>query len=247
MQTSVNLNRNRLRAGMVGLGMIYEETYKPLFEQLYVEGLYRRDFGFVDVSLAAVASRTGVRGERYQQNAGPQLGSFANCKGPDAIEQLLGHEVDAVCVATPDDRHFDAARRILQSGKHVLIEKPSVLRLQELDELDALLQRMLSLPVSHGDGFSAASAPPEQTPLREDEWVPPPAQAAFAPQQPTPRPSLPPSSGRRSPTPCPRSCTRRATPCSAWTMPRCWSCASRRDPPVLESWWWRTTTRRDRS
>jgi predicted dehydrogenase len=141
MQTAKNLNRNRLRAGMIGLGMIFEETYRPLFEQLHAEGLYRRDFGFVDVELSAVASRTGVRGERLRQSTGDRLASFANCKGEQAIDALLAEGVDAVCVATPDDRHFDAARRALQAGKHVLIEKPSVLRLQELDELDALAHR----------------------------------------------------------------------------------------------------------
>jgi predicted dehydrogenase len=121
--------------------MIFEETYRPLFEQLHAQGLYRRDFGVVDVELSALASRTGVRGERLRLSAGDRLGSFVNCKGTDAIEQLLAQGVDAVCVATPDDRHFDAARRALKAGKHVLIEKPSVLRLQELDELDALARR----------------------------------------------------------------------------------------------------------
>jgi D-galacturonate reductase len=136
---------------MIGLGMIFEETYRPLFEQMHGEGLYRRDFGFVDVELSAVASRTGTRGERLQQNAGERLAPFANCKGPDAIDQLLAQGVDAVCVATPDDRHFDAARRALEAGKHVLIEKPSVLRLQELDELQSLAcrQRVLAKVVYH--------------------------------------------------------------------------------------------------
>src|SRR5206468_4346560 len=41
----------------------------------------------------------------------------------------------------PDDRHFEAARKALAAGKHVLIEKPCVLRLQELDELEALARR----------------------------------------------------------------------------------------------------------
>src|SRR6516162_3336261 len=145
MQTAANLNRNRLRAGMIGLGMIFEETYRPLFEQLHAQGLYRRDFGLVDVELSALASRTGVRGERLRRSAGERLGSFVNCKGTEAIEQLLAQGVDAVCVATPDDRHFEAARRALQAGKHVLIEKPSVLRLQELDELDALARRQAVL------------------------------------------------------------------------------------------------------
>jgi predicted dehydrogenase len=126
---------------MVGLGMIFEETYRPLFEQLHAEGLYRRDFGYVDVLLIATASRTGVRGERLRQSAGDRLPPFVNCKGPTAIDELLRQEVQVVCVATPDDRHFQAARQALQSGKHVLIEKPSILRLQELDELDALARR----------------------------------------------------------------------------------------------------------
>jgi len=123
---------------MVGLGMIFEETYRPVFEQFHAEGLYRRDFGLVEVELAAVASRTGVRGQRYQRSMAGKVALFANCSGPDAVEQMLGHNVDAVCIATPDDRHFEPARLALQAGKHVLIEKPSVLTLQELDQLSAL-------------------------------------------------------------------------------------------------------------
>jgi D-galacturonate reductase len=134
------LHTHRLRAGMVGLGMIFDETYRPLFEQLYAEGMYRRDFGFVSVELSALASRTGVRGERLRQSAAGRLGSFVNCSGNEAVEKLLAEPVDVVCVATPDDRHFDAARRALEAGKHVLIEKPSVLRLQELDELQSLAE-----------------------------------------------------------------------------------------------------------
>jgi predicted dehydrogenase len=126
---------------MVGLGMIFDETYRPLFEQLHAEGLYRRDFGFVDAELAAVASRTGSRAERYRKAAGGRLGDFASYSGAGALTQLLAHGVDVVCVATPDDRHFDGARAALAAGKHVLIEKPSVLSLQELDELDALARR----------------------------------------------------------------------------------------------------------
>jgi D-galacturonate reductase len=128
----------RLRVGMAGLGMIFDETYRPVFEQLHADGLYRRDFGSVEVELAAVASRTGARAERLRQAA---VGPFVSCAGADAVTQMLAQGVDAVCVATPDDRHFDVARLALEAGKHVLIEKPSVLCLQELDELDALARR----------------------------------------------------------------------------------------------------------
>ncbi len=131
----------RLRAGMVGLGMIFDETYRPLFEQLHAEGLYRRDFGFVEVELAAVASRTGTRAERYRQSAAGKVADFVSFTGPDAAGQLAAQDLDVVCVATPDDRHFDAARLALENGKHVLIEKPSVLTLQERDQLEALARK----------------------------------------------------------------------------------------------------------
>ena len=67
MSAHANLSQHRLRAGMVGTGMIFDDTYRPLFEQLHAEGLYRRDFGLVDVELAAVASRTGSRAEKYKK------------------------------------------------------------------------------------------------------------------------------------------------------------------------------------
>jgi D-galacturonate reductase len=138
---TANLSQHRLRVGMVGLGMIFDETYRPFFERVHAEGMYRRDFGLVAVELAAVASRTGMRADRYQKQAGARIGRFAAFAGADALPRLLAHGVDAVCVATPDDRHFEAARLALESGKHVLIEKPSVLTVQELDRLLDLAQK----------------------------------------------------------------------------------------------------------
>ncbi len=124
---------------MVGLGMIFDETYRPCFERLRAQGLYRREFGVVDVALAGVASRTGARAQRYMQDG--KLGAFTSFAGADASDQLLASGVDVVCVATPDDRHFATAKAALSAGKHVLIEKPCVLQLQELDELQALARR----------------------------------------------------------------------------------------------------------
>ena len=128
----------RLRAGMVGMGMIFDETYRPFFEQVRQRGIYDRDFGDVDVPLVAVASRTGARAEKYLQAAGKLAAGAQSYSGADAVSQLVSSGIDFACVAAPDDRHFDAARTILQAGCHVLIEKPSVLRLDELDELLAI-------------------------------------------------------------------------------------------------------------
>jgi predicted dehydrogenase len=141
MTTTANLSQHRLRAGMVGLGMIFDDTYRPLFEQMHGQGLYRRDFGLIDVELAAVASRTGARAEAFRRQAAGRVAPVASFAGAGATPQLLAHGVDVVCVATPDHRHFEAARLALEAGKHVLIEKPSVLSLQELDRLDQLARQ----------------------------------------------------------------------------------------------------------
>ncbi len=135
------LTQNRLRAGMVGLGMIFDDTYLPLFQQLHSDGLYRRDFGFVEVELAAVASRTGARAERLRRDSAATLEAFESFTEPDAIANVAASNVDVVCIATPDNRHFEAAQSALAAKKHVLIEKPSVLSLQQLDALQKLARQ----------------------------------------------------------------------------------------------------------
>src|SRR5205823_8303420 len=92
-----------IRVGMVGVGMIFEETYLPVLRRFEREPLYRAATGPVRVKVGALVSRTGRRAARW-------LGHFAtppnNYFGDRAVEKMLT-EVDAVCVATPDDRHFE--------------------------------------------------------------------------------------------------------------------------------------------
>jgi D-galacturonate reductase len=141
MSASLVITKNNLRAGMVGMGMIFDETYRPFLEQAHAAGVFDPRFGLCEVELAAVASRTGSRAESYKKSAGDQIAAFQSFREPDSIGQLLKHGVDFVCVATPDDRHFSAAKTALEAGKHVLIEKPSVLSLAELDELERIARQ----------------------------------------------------------------------------------------------------------
>src|SRR5947207_14289885 len=101
--------KNTLRAGMVGMGMIFDETYRHFFEQAHAAGVYSPQFGLCQVELAAVASRSGNRADGYRKSAGKAIAQFASFREPDSIGQLLKHGGDFVCVATPDDRHFPAA------------------------------------------------------------------------------------------------------------------------------------------
>ena len=166
---------------MVGLGMIFDETYRPFFEGAAERGIFDPRFGVVRAPLAALASRTGRRAQSYLEqraelrraqpeidgpqaeaeqrgvgeptaasdfdesdaaDAAPDHPPIANFAEPDAVGRMLREApLDFVCVAAPDDRHFEAARAVLSAGKHLLVEKPSVLSLAELDELESLARR----------------------------------------------------------------------------------------------------------
>lgn len=56
------------------------------------------------------------------------------------IEALLDSNVtvDAVAICTPPQQHYDAVRRALARGKHVLLEKPPCTSLAQFDHLVAL-------------------------------------------------------------------------------------------------------------
>jgi len=123
---------------MIGFGMIFDDTYRPVFEAVNKFPLYSPSTGPVRVELAAAATRTGARVQKYLDRGA--VPAFRNFSGPDATERLLASGVDAVCIATPDDRHFEPAKAALLAGKHVLIEKPSVLTLDKLDELARLAE-----------------------------------------------------------------------------------------------------------
>ncbi|MBX7073488.1 MAG: Gfo/Idh/MocA family oxidoreductase [Pirellulales bacterium] len=149
--SSQNCPVHRLRAGMVGLGMIFDETYRPFFTQSALAGIYDPAFGACRVDLAAVATRTGARAEAFRRGAPPELAQFENLTGDDAGGRLAAGNVDLVCVATPDQRHFEISKAVLSAGKHLLVEKPSVLSLAELDELERLARekRVLAKVVYH--------------------------------------------------------------------------------------------------
>src|SRR5438309_4940727 len=43
---------------------------------------------------------------------------------PDMETVLNDPEIDAVAIATPVPTHYEVGRRVLESGKHAMIEKP---------------------------------------------------------------------------------------------------------------------------
>jgi len=69
---------------------------------------------------------------------------------PSMDEVLLQKDVTAVVIATPAETHFELARRALNAGKHVYVEKPLVLHEEEGEELIRIAEaNNLTLMVGH--------------------------------------------------------------------------------------------------
>ncbi|HZT68882.1 MAG TPA: Gfo/Idh/MocA family oxidoreductase [Terriglobia bacterium] len=112
----------RVRIGIIGLGImgeLYARIYSahPLAELVAVST--RRE-----ERLAEIAERTGVK-HTYT----------------DYRKMLERPDLDAVVIATPDFLHFEPTRDALESGRHVLVEKPFTTHVDEADELLRIAHR----------------------------------------------------------------------------------------------------------
>jgi predicted dehydrogenase len=91
-----------------------------------------------------------------RQEAREAVATEVGARGLEDYRQLLG-QVDAVSIVTPTAAHFPIAREFLESGAHVLVEKPITETPAEARELIALAakQRRI-LQVGHLERFNSA-------------------------------------------------------------------------------------------
>ena len=75
----------------------------------------------------------------------------------DPNDILTSPEIDAVAVITPVSTHFELARKALENGKHVFVEKPFTATVAQAEELIALAERKkLTIMVDHTFIFTGA-------------------------------------------------------------------------------------------
>jgi predicted dehydrogenase len=101
--------------------------------------------------VAAVCDRSPAALKRVAQ-AYPEVAI-----SEDAADVLLSPKIDAVAVVTPVGTHFELAKRALQNGKHVFIEKPLTATSGQAEELIELADRRnLKIMVDHTFLFTGA-------------------------------------------------------------------------------------------
>lgn len=91
------------------------------------------------------------------EHARTALAQRLGVKAYDDLDALFA-EIDAVTVATPAETHFDIARRALEAGLHVYVEKPLAMNVADADALIALAaEKGLVLQVGHQERFVLAA------------------------------------------------------------------------------------------
>ncbi len=65
---------------------------------------------------------------------------YPNVKSYASLEELLADDVDLVIVNTPVDTHYQYAKKVLEAGKHALVEKAFTTTVAEAEALKAIAQ-----------------------------------------------------------------------------------------------------------
>ena len=96
----------QIKIGLVGYGYAGATFHAPLIESSGT------------AALTAIATT----------QTGRAKADYPNALIVEEVDQLLASdELDCIVIATPNDTHFDLARRVLESEKHVVVDKPVTL------------------------------------------------------------------------------------------------------------------------
>ena len=127
--------------GFIGAGNYASRTLIPSFQK-------------AGAKLHSVSSTTGVSGVVHGRKAG-----FAHAT-TDTDALIADPEVNTLAIATRHDTHADLTIRALHASKHVFVEKPLALTLDEVDAIEAAHAASDRLLVV---GFNRRFAPQIQT------------------------------------------------------------------------------------
>ena len=123
------------KIGVVGAGYWGPNLIRNFFAQPRCEELW-------------VCDKDANRLERIKQR-------YGTVNLTDDYDTLLATDIDGVVIATPVGTHFSLAKKALQSGKHVFVEKPLASSVAEAEELVSLAEKLgLRLMVGHTFEYS---------------------------------------------------------------------------------------------
>ena len=121
-----------LNIGFLGSGSYAQSQLMPAFKK----------FG---TQMSAVISKNGISG--YE--ACKKFGFLSNATDPESV--LLSPTIDAVVIATRHDSHARFVVEAIKQGKHIFVEKPLCMSLDQLEEIKHVYEHAKGVDVS-GEG-----------------------------------------------------------------------------------------------
>ena len=112
-----------VRLGVLGAGLFANATLLPAIKNV------------PEIELIGIASASGM----HAQHSGKKFGFSYACSEDEQIIQDPG--INTIAILTRHDTHADLVIRALQAGKHVFVEKPLALTLEELSCIDAQMEK----------------------------------------------------------------------------------------------------------
>ncbi|PKH26579.1 oxidoreductase [Enterobacterales bacterium CwR94] len=110
----------KVRVGLIGYGYASKTFHAPLIA------------GTPEMELAVVSS----------SDAGKVHADWPSVSVVDSPEALFADDsLDLIVIPTPNDTHFPLAKKALEAGKHVVVDKPFTVTLSQARELDQLAKQ----------------------------------------------------------------------------------------------------------
>ena len=133
-----------LRCGIIGCGRIVQEGHAPALQRLQDE-----------IEVAALADPSPAPlAETGQMLAVPEAHRYA-----DHRQMLERESLDFVDIATPHSAHRQLVLDAAAAGRHILLEKPMAVSLEEVEEmLEAIGRARITFCVIHNYWYNPATA-----------------------------------------------------------------------------------------
>ncbi len=127
---SLPVSKEKIRVGLIGVGNFAKSTHIPNLKSLSAK-----------FEIAAVCANSSASAE----SIGRQLG--ASLSATDFKRVIGDSSIDAVVISTRHDKHASMASEALKAGKHVFLEKPLALFMEELGALEETIGSLRPAPV----------------------------------------------------------------------------------------------------
>jgi predicted dehydrogenase len=124
----------KVQAAVIGVGLIGEQHAQAYRDYPRSELLYVMD----------------LNAERAKA-----VGEALGCRYTSSLDELAASEVEVVSVATPDHLHFEPVMRMIEAGKHIVVEKPIATKTHEAQQMvEAARRKGVKITVNLGNRWN---------------------------------------------------------------------------------------------